>query len=44
MKPVLDRLTDTVVNSLSSEAREFYDREFDLFREFTIFMKGPIGQ
>ena len=35
MKPTLDRMTDMVVNSLSGEAREFYDREFDFFKEVT---------
>ncbi|THU88594.1 hypothetical protein K435DRAFT_821590 [Dendrothele bispora CBS 962.96] len=35
MKPVLDAMTDRVVNSLSGEARAFYDREFGFFHEVT---------
>ncbi|THG97697.1 hypothetical protein EW026_g4356 [Hermanssonia centrifuga] len=35
MKPVLDRMTDMVVSSLSGEAREFYDREFTFFNKVT---------
>ena len=35
MKPTLDRMTDMVVDSLSGEAREFYDREFGFFNEVT---------
>ncbi len=35
MKPMLDQVMDMVVNSLSGEAREFYDREFDFFKEVT---------
>jgi phosphatidylinositol 4-kinase len=35
MKPVLDMMTNTVVKSLSGEAREFYDREFNFFNEVT---------
>jgi phosphatidylinositol 4-kinase len=35
MKPTLDRMTDLVVNSLSGEARAFYDREFSFFHEIT---------
>ncbi|KAG9016282.1 phosphatidylinositol-4- kinase [Tulasnella sp. 427] len=35
MKPMLDRMVDMVVASLSGEAREFYDREFDFFNEVT---------
>lgn len=35
MKPVLDRMTNMVVESLSGEAREFYDREFDFFDKVT---------
>ncbi|KAM5531731.1 hypothetical protein V8D89_014580 [Ganoderma adspersum] len=35
MKPMLDRMTNLVVNSLSGEARQFYDREFDFFQEVT---------
>lgn len=35
MKPELDKMTDLVVDSLSGEAREFYDREFGFFSEVT---------
>lgn len=35
MKPVLDRMTDMVVDALSGEAKEFYDREFTFFNEVT---------
>lgn len=35
MKPELDRMTEMVVESLSGEAREFYDREFGFFNEVT---------
>ncbi|TBU65484.1 atypical/PIKK/PI4K protein kinase [Dichomitus squalens] len=35
MKPTLDRMTDMVVDSLSGEARAFYDREFGFFNEVT---------
>ncbi|KDQ11709.1 hypothetical protein BOTBODRAFT_147082 [Botryobasidium botryosum FD-172 SS1] len=35
MKPMLDRLTERVVASLSGEARDFYNREFDFFGEVT---------
>ena len=35
MKPALDKMTDRVVNSLSGEARGFYDREFGFFNEVT---------
>lgn len=35
MKPTLDRMTDMVVDSLSGEARVFYDREFGFFNEVT---------
>jgi phosphatidylinositol 4-kinase len=35
MKPQLDAMTDTVVASLSGEARAFYDREFGFFNEVT---------
>jgi phosphatidylinositol 4-kinase len=35
MKPALDKMTDIVVNSLSGEARDFYDREFGFFHEIT---------
>lgn len=35
MKPVLDKMTKLVVESLSGEARSFYDREFRFFQEVT---------
>jgi phosphatidylinositol 4-kinase len=35
MKPALDRMTNIVVNSLSGEARTFYDREFNFFHGIT---------
>jgi phosphatidylinositol 4-kinase len=35
MKPVLDAMMDRVVDSLSGEARSFYDREFGFFHEIT---------
>ena len=35
MKPMLDRVTEMVVESLSGDAREFYDREFRFFNEVT---------
>ncbi|KAF9246393.1 hypothetical protein BU15DRAFT_85159 [Melanogaster broomeanus] len=35
MKPTLDRMIDLVVESLSGEARSFYDREFKFFHEVT---------
>jgi len=35
MKPVLDKMTNLVVESLSGEARSFYDREFRFFQEVT---------
>ncbi len=35
MKPLLDMMTNTVVKSLSGEARDFYDREFSFFNEVT---------
>ncbi|KAG9010494.1 phosphatidylinositol-4- kinase [Tulasnella sp. JGI-2019a] len=35
MKPMLDRMVDMVVASLSGEARAFYDREFGFFNEVT---------
>lgn len=35
MKPALDDMTARVVNSLSGEARAFYDREFNFFKEVT---------
>jgi phosphatidylinositol 4-kinase len=37
MKPVLDRMTDLLVNLLSGDARTFYDREFGFFKEVTSF-------
>jgi phosphatidylinositol 4-kinase len=35
MKPMLDRMTDMVVASLTGEARDFYNREFGFFQEVT---------
>ena len=35
MKPMLDKMTNMVVESLSGEARAFYDREFGFFNEVT---------
>jgi len=35
MKPLLDAMIDDVVDSLSGEARLFYDREFCFFHEIT---------
>ncbi|KAH9945818.1 atypical/PIKK/PI4K protein kinase [Epithele typhae] len=35
LKPVLDKMTDMVVDSLSGDARNFYDREFGFFNEVT---------
>lgn len=35
MKPALDAMTDQIVDSLSGEARDFYDREFGFFNEVT---------
>lgn len=35
MKPMLDRMTEMVVASLSGAARDFYDREFNFFEEVT---------
>ena len=35
MKPMLDHMTKMVVESLSGDAREFYDREFEFFSEVT---------
>ncbi len=35
LKPVLDEMTNRVVESLSGEARNFYDREFTFFEEVT---------
>ncbi|KAG2100206.1 uncharacterized protein F5147DRAFT_710970 [Suillus discolor] len=35
MKPALDRMTAMVVDSLSGNARAFYDREFGFFNEVT---------
>lgn len=35
MKPMLDRMTDMVIASLSGNARDFYDREFSFFHEVT---------
>ena len=41
MKPQLDEVTSRVVASLSGEAKEFYDREFDFFHEVT-FISGKL--
>ncbi|KAG8721515.1 phosphatidylinositol-4- kinase [Ceratobasidium sp. 394] len=35
MKPMLDRMTDMVVASLTGEARDFYNKEFGFFHEVT---------
>ena len=35
MKPVLDKMMNIVINSLSGEARDFYDREFGFFHKIT---------
>jgi phosphatidylinositol 4-kinase len=35
MKPILDNMMNAVVDSLSGEARTFYDREFGFFHEIT---------
>ncbi|SPO37665.1 related to phosphatidylinositol-4-kinase [Pseudozyma flocculosa] len=35
MKPTLDRMVDNIVNALSGEAQEFYEREFGFFNEVT---------
>ncbi|KAJ7572583.1 Stt4p: phosphatidylinositol-4-kinase, partial [Mycena floridula] len=35
MKPALDAMTNMVVDSLSGDARQFYDREFGFFHEVT---------
>lgn len=35
MKPLLDKMTNQVVSSLSGSARTFYDREFSFFNEVT---------
>ncbi|CAE6468907.1 unnamed protein product [Rhizoctonia solani] len=35
MKPMLDRMTEMVVASLSGEARDFYEKEFKFFGEVT---------
>jgi phosphatidylinositol 4-kinase len=35
MKPMLDRMTEMVIASLSGEARDFYDKEFGFFHEVT---------
>ncbi|BGO97504.1 Phosphatidylinositol 4-kinase STT4 [Rhodotorula toruloides] len=48
MKPKLDRLVDMIVESLSGEAQDFYNREFTFFDEVTSisgklkpFIKSP---
>jgi phosphatidylinositol 4-kinase len=35
MKPTLDRMVDMIVESLSGEAKDFYQREFSFFDEVT---------
>ena len=35
LKPTLDNVTAMVVDALSGDAREFYDREFTFFSEVT---------
>ncbi|SPO31551.1 related to phosphatidylinositol-4-kinase [Ustilago trichophora] len=35
MKPTLDRMVDNIVNALSGEAQDFYEREFGFFNEVT---------
>ena len=35
LKPTLDRVTDLLVDSLSGEAKEFYEKEFGFFGEVT---------
>lgn len=35
MKPTLDRMTQLIVEALSGEAQDFYDREFGFFNEVT---------
>ncbi|KAE8220280.1 hypothetical protein CF319_g6168 [Tilletia indica] len=35
LKPTLDRVQDSIVKSLSGEARRFYEREFTFFNEVT---------
>lgn len=35
LKPTLDRMVDSIVNHLSGQAQEFYEREFSFFNEVT---------
>jgi phosphatidylinositol 4-kinase len=35
MKPELDNMTNLIVEALSGQAREFYEREFGFFNEVT---------
>ncbi|KAF6767202.1 Phosphatidylinositol 3-/4-kinase, catalytic domain protein [Kalmanozyma brasiliensis GHG001] len=35
MKPTLDRMVDNIVQALSGEAQDFYEREFGFFNEVT---------
>jgi hypothetical protein len=35
MKPTLDRMVEMIVQSLSGEAKDFYEREFAFFDEVT---------
>lgn len=35
LKPTLDRIIDTIVNSLSGDDKAFYEREFTFFNDVT---------
>lgn len=35
MKPVLDKMMEIIIGSLSGDARSFYDKEFNFFHEVT---------
>jgi phosphatidylinositol 4-kinase A len=35
MKPVLDAMTARIIDELSGEAKDFYEREFAFFNEVT---------
>lgn len=35
MKPTLDRMVEMIVDSLSGEAKDFFQREFSFFDEVT---------
>ena len=39
MKPTFDRMTERIVNSLSGDAKDFYDREFTFFDTVTSISK-----